>query len=220
MAKIIALGNQKGGVGKTTLAVHLAGALAGPKSKVLLLDADKQASALDWAAVREGEARFSTIGLPKETIHKELKTLAAPYDWVVIDSPPHSAGILRSVLLAADLFLIPISPSALDVWSSKEMLELIEQARVFKEDLAAAFVINRKITGSVLGRDIHLALEEMDLPILKAALSQRVAFAEAMSLGQTVNEYAPAGAAAKEIVQLTEEIKKHGKKKFHALQTT
>ncbi|MDT8448413.1 MAG: ParA family partition ATPase [bacterium] len=220
MTQIIAFGNQKGGVGKTTLAVHLAARLAQTGKKVLLLDADKQASALDWASVREVEPLFTSIGLPKETIHKELKTLAQPYDWVVIDSPPHSAGILRSILLASDLFLVPISPSALDVWSSKEMLDLLAEARIFKESLAAAFVINRKIVGSVLGRDIAAALKELGLPTLQQAISQRIAFAESMSLGLTVGEYAAAGTAAAEIDSLTQEILTHAKKDFQKLKAT
>ncbi len=85
---IISFLNQKGGVGKTTLAVHLATALARRGARVLMVDADPQGSGLDWSASRTGDPLFPVIGLPKPTIHRELPTIAADYAHVVIDGPP------------------------------------------------------------------------------------------------------------------------------------
>ena len=107
---IVALLNQKGGVGKTTLSVHLATALAGA-NKVLLVDADPQGSALDWSAQRDIEgppARFPVIGLPKETLHRELAPVSRDYDWVVVDGPPRVNKIARSAVVASDLVIIPV----------------------------------------------------------------------------------------------------------------
>src|SRR5687767_15079469 len=107
----IAFLNQKGGVGKTTLSVHVAAALAGRGLKVLLIDADPQHSALDWTAARDGAelpALFTTVGMPKATIHKEIGGLAEPYDAVVIDGPPRVTDLARSAIMAADVVLIPV----------------------------------------------------------------------------------------------------------------
>src|SRR3546814_17653828 len=107
---IVAFLNQKGGVGKTTLALHLAGARSARGRRVLVVDADPQASALDWAdqRLREGLPRlFGVLGLARETLHKELPDLASETDNLIIDGPPRVAGIARSALLAADMVLIP-----------------------------------------------------------------------------------------------------------------
>ena len=113
---IIALLNQKGGVGKTTLALHLAGEWAGRGKRITLLDADPQGSALDWSQQRSrsGLPRlFGVVGLARDTLHREAPELAHDVDHVVIDGPPRVAGLMRSALLAADLVLIPVQPSPL-----------------------------------------------------------------------------------------------------------
>ncbi len=116
---IVALLNQKGGVGKTTLSLHLAGELAAHGARVMLIDADPQGSSLDWSEqrARSGlERRFGVVGLARESLHREAPALARDADHVVIDGPPRVTGIARSALLAADLVLIPVQPSPLDGW--------------------------------------------------------------------------------------------------------
>src|SRR3546814_376868 len=143
---IVALLNQKGGVGKTTLALHLAGQWTRQGRRVLLIDADPQGSALDWSQQRatEGLPRlFSVVGLARDTLHIEAPELARGMDHVVIDGPPRVANLLRSALFACDLALIPVQPSPLDGWASAEMLKLIDQARIFKPEIGARFLLNR-----------------------------------------------------------------------------
>jgi chromosome partitioning protein len=208
MPKVIALLNQKGGVGKTTLAVHIATALARKGRKVLLLDADPQGSALDWAAARQGAPLFPVVGLPKSSIHKELPTLAANFEFVIIDGPPRVYDVARSAIMASDLVLIPVQPSPYDVWAAKEIMDLLNDAAIYKPGLKKAFVINRKIANTAIGRDVAEALSEYPLPVLHTPICQRVAFAESATQGLTVYEIDPEMIASQEMSQLADEVER------------
>ena len=169
---IVALLNQKGGVGKTTLATHIAGELAMRGQHVVLLDADPQGSSLDWTQRRsqQGLPRlFSAVGLARETLHQEAPELARRADHVVIDGPPRIAALARSALLAAERVLIPVQPSPYDLWASAEMVALIREAQVFRPLLRAAFVINRRVSTTVIGREARQTLADQPLPALRAA---------------------------------------------------
>jgi chromosome partitioning protein len=207
---IVTLQNQKGGVGKTTLAVHIAAAFAMRGQSVLLIDADPQHSALDWTAAREGsglEPMFTTVGMPKPTIHKEVDRLAQPYGVVVIDGPPRVTDLARSAIMASDLVIIPVQPSPYDVWASAEVVSLVRDAAIYKPALKYAFTINRKIVNTAIGRDVLQALADYEgVPVLSQTISQRVAFAESAATGRTVMETAPEGPAAREINDLIDGI--------------
>ena len=207
MPRVIAVLNQKGGVGKTTLTVHLATAMARRGEKVLLIDVDPQGSALDWAAARQGKPLFPVAGLPKAGLHKELPSLASDYSVVFIDGPPRVYDVSRSAIMASDLVLIPVQPSPYDVWAAKEIVDLLHEASVYKPNLKSAFVINRKIVNTAIGRDVAEALAEYPVPVLKAAVSQRVLFAESATQGMTVYELSPGNPAEKEIDAIAAEIK-------------
>lgn len=206
---IVALLNQKGGVGKTTLALHLAGAWAGQGRRVLVIDADPQGSALDWSEQRsrEGVPRsFGVLGLARETLHRELPDLARDVDHVVIDGPPRVTGIARSALLAADLVVIPATPSPFDGWASAEMLRLLDEARVFRPGLAARLLLNRCAARTVIARETAQALAEHDPPALTARVGQRVAFADAARTGRLVSETPSGSIASAEIDAVVAEI--------------
>jgi chromosome partitioning protein len=193
-------------VGKTTLSVHVATAFAQQDKRVLLVDADPQGSALDWSANRQQDPLFPVVGIPKKSLHRELPPIAINYDVVVIDGPPRVNDVARSAIMASDVVIIPVQPSPYDVWAAKEIVDLLSEAVVFKEKLRSVFVINRKIVNTAIGRDVAKALAEFNLPVLKAAISQRVNFAESAAQGQTVLETEPTGLASQEIRALMKEL--------------
>ncbi|WP_173933179.1 ParA family partition ATPase [Chelativorans sp. Marseille-P2723] len=206
---ILALLNQKGGVGKTTLALAVAGEWAMQGRRVILVDADPQGSALDWSEMRarEGLPRlFSVIGLARDTLHREAPALARDADLVVIDGPPRVAGLMRSALLATDMVLIPVHPSPFDGWASAEMLALNSEARVYRPELVARFVLNRCGARTVLARDTAETLADHDPPALASRIGQRIAFAAAAQSGRIVRELDHESAAAREISALVAEV--------------
>ncbi|CBN55705.1 MULTISPECIES: ParA family partition ATPase [Kamptonema] len=203
---IISVQNQKGGVGKTTIAVHISHALALRGGRILLVDADPQGSARDWAAARNSDLPFSVVGLDRPTIHRDLPAIAKSYSHVVIDGPPRVSDLARSAIMASNIVLIPVQPSPYDIWATEKVISLIREASVYKDWLKSVFVINRKIVNTSIGRDVAEALSGYQIPVLKSAICQRVAFAESATIGCTVLETEPKGAAAAEIRALVEEL--------------
>ncbi|MGX7742317.1 ParA family partition ATPase [Rhodopseudomonas parapalustris] len=213
---IIGVLNQKGGVGKTTIAVNLAAVYAKQGQRVLLVDADPQGSSLAWSSAREGEPLFTVVGMPKPTLHKDMPSMAADYDAVIIDGSPRVSELGRAAIMASDLVLIPVQPSPYDVWATADTVQLINEARQFKENLQAAFVINRKIVNTAIGRDVATALEDFHFPVCRQALCQRVIYAESAARGLAVVEAEPDGAAAREISGLALSLSEQNEKKAAA----
>jgi chromosome partitioning protein len=206
---IISLVNQKGGVGKTTIAINLAAGLARKNHSVLLIDADPQANAVQWHAVENNQA-FDIIELPDYINKAAVHLLADHHDCLIIDAPPGQSETTRDILEISDLTIIPVSPSSLDIWSCNGTLDMVGEGRRYNPELAASLLITKKISGTRLARDIRDALAGFDVPVMSAELSQRVAYIEAMKHGVSVTQYAPGSKAAKEIEELCDElIEKH-----------
>ena len=205
---IISFLNQKGGVGKTTLSVNVAGCLARQGHRVLLIDADKQGSATTWASLRE-DAPFQVVSMARANMARDALKLAQDYDHTIIDGPPHAEEIARSCIVASDFVALPIEPSGLSTWASDLTVRQVKEAQEFKPSLKCGFVVSRKIGKTVIGRDIRNMAAEAGLPILESEIEQRVAFAEGMTMGQTIFEWAGDSNAAREIEHLTKEIERY-----------
>ena len=202
---IVSLINQKGGVGKTTAAVNLASGLAEAGNRILVVDADPQGSVVQWQSIADG-AEFEVLHLPSPQLSKELKTVSRRYDHIVVDSPPAIEDITRAAIEVSNLAIIPIAPSPLDIWSSKETIALVNSLGKKYRKLNAKILIYRKIPGTRLGKEARDAMGSYDLDILATEISQRIVFVEAMIAGLSVLKYAPKSIAADEIRSLCKEI--------------
>jgi len=207
---IVVFLNQKGGVGKTTLALHVAGAWAAQGKRVVVVDADPQGSALDWSErAKEALPRlFGVIGLARDTLHCEAPEIARGVDHVLIDGSSWIAALMRSAMLAADLALVPAQPSPFDGWASGETLRLLQEARIFRPRLVARFVLNRCGARTVIARETADALANHEPPVLASRVGQRVVFADAARTGRLVSEVPRSELAAREIAALAAEIER------------
>lgn len=205
--QVIAVLNQKGGAGKTTIATHLARALQLAGADVLLVDSDPQGSARDWAAVREDQP-VPVVGIDRPTIERDLKSVASGKDFVVIDGAPQAADLAVSAIKAANFILIPVQPSPYDIWATADLVELVKQRiEVTDGKLKAAFVVSRAIKGTKIGAEVVEALSGYGLPVLDSRITQRVSYPSTAAVGTTVSDAEPDGEAAREIMALANEIK-------------
>lgn len=203
---VIAVLNQKGGAGKTTIATHLARALQLGGAGVLLVDSDPQGSARDWAAVRD-EQPVTVVGIDRPTIERDLRNIVRK-DFVVIDGAPQAADLAVSAIKAASFILIPVQPSPYDIWATADLVDLVKQRiEITDGKLRAAFVVSRAIKGTKISAEITEALTGYGLPILAARITQRVSYPSTAALGTTVLDAEPDGEAAREVRALADEIK-------------
>lgn len=203
--QVIAVLNQKGGAGKTTIATHLARCLQLDGRDVLLVDSDPQGSARDWAAVREDQP-VTVVGIDRPTIERDLKQVAKK-DVVVIDGAPQAADLAISAIKAATFVLIPVQPSPYDIWATAELVGLVKQRMEITDGrLKAAFVVSRAIKGTKIGLEVDDALAAYGLPVLRARVTQRVIYPGTAAEGTTVLDVGLGGDAAEEIKALTLEV--------------
>ena len=219
-ARILTLCNKKGGPGKTTLTMNLAAELALRDHAVLVVDADPQQSAVQWSAVatEDQSLPFATVGYPQEQVHSTVRQVADRYEYILIDTPPSSlalSSITRSALLCADLVVVPVTPSPLDVWETLRISEVLAEINQLRESsgvtaLVGRLVVNRLKPRTRLGTEIRRALEQIDFPVCGTMIREREIYKQAPLEGRSVHLTPASGssrqAAIQEIQALTDEL--------------
>jgi chromosome partitioning protein len=208
--KALAIANQKGGVGKSTIACNLAVCAVKDGKKTLIIDADVQGSSLSFRAIRETDD-LKAVSITQPTIHKDIGDFEN-FDLVIIDAGGRDNTLFRSAISAAakGLLLIPVLPSQYDIWAAEDTFNVLKELRVYL-DIPAYAVFNQTIQNTTISKEAKDTLEELtaenDIKLLETVLFSRVDYKKSISQGQGVIEYQPKGKAADEINNLYNEIK-------------
>lgn len=190
-AFVITVANQKGGSGKTTISMNLAAAFARRGYKVLVIDADKQNSAVLWSSNADGNFPATVVNLAEnKNIHNEVMRMAKDYQFIVIDCPPAAdSPVSIRVMPVSDLVLVPLVPAPIDMWATTALKLAVDQAQALNPHLAARIVMNRCQMRTRLTREVLEVAKDIGIPVLSSLIRQRVAFSEMPGAGATVFDY-------------------------------
>ncbi|MEJ7860495.1 MAG: ParA family protein [Pyrinomonadaceae bacterium] len=205
--KIVAFVNQKGGVGKSILAINVSAMLSN-KFRVLLLDTDNQGSSEDWGVARinklESNNRLRGFskhyrGIKRATeVSMDLQEIAASYDVVIVDTPGRNELVSLGVIAAANLVIIPLTPGNFSFWSSEITRELIQKVAAARpEDFAARLLLNMRDKRKKISQEAENMLQDLEIPVMKTSVGHRNIF-ESSSEGLSVLELPARSASDKE----------------------
>jgi chromosome partitioning protein len=207
MAKKISILNPKGGCGKTTLSSNLGSSLLLNGYKTLLIDTDPQGTLRDWKSMDENDSQPQIIVIDRPNLQKDLTSIAINFDYLIIDGAAKLQDMITFAVKNSDVVLIPIQPSAADIWAREALIHLIKARQEVTDGIPkAAFIISRQIKNSNLARDIDEALKQFSFPVFNSRTTQRVIYGEALSSGKSVFNIESSGEAASEIQNITKEL--------------
>lgn len=192
---IITVGGIKGGTGKTTIAVNLAIELAKANKDVLLIDADDQGTATDFAALRdlqgEGLVSYTSIQLSGKTVREQALKLKDKFDCIVIDTGGRDTTSQRAALSISHLLLIPLAPRSFDVWTLELISSLVEEIATINPALKAFSFLNRAdVRGNENANAQEIIAEKENIEVLPIVISNRKAFSDSCAMGKAVSEHA------------------------------
>jgi chromosome partitioning protein len=212
VAKVVTLFNQKGGCGKTTMTMQIAGTLAMRGFKTLVVDMDEQSTATRWASQAPDNdpfpAALMNLAAMGGRMHREIKNQLDNYEFILIDCPPAALSPApSSAMLISDLAIIPIVPAPADMWASVAAKKLALTAQATNEDLKIRMLPNMVQKNTTLARDtLDVLAEDNEIPMTKALIGSRAAFRECQLTGSTVHRLSRTSAAAQEVDRLTDEV--------------
>jgi len=193
--KIITLMNQKGGVGKTTLALSLAARWYLMGHSVSIVDADPQQSAVFWKKQQAEDSRLAEIDVYSVKLPAEIRgSRNLKSDYVIIDTPGTDKMIVRSALNASHALLIPVQPSSLDVQASAPSVQT-----ALASGKPTAYLVNRFVSQTQLGKDVMHSLQHTPVRVLRKAMGQYQAFPRSIGVGETPSTMFSGGAASRNI---------------------
>jgi chromosome partitioning protein len=205
---IIAVVNQKGGTGKTTVTTNLATLFATQGIEILLVDADPQQSALEWQRDRPAHLPpVSVIGLPAPNLHREIPRLQAKYPVILIDGGGRVTATARATVAVADFLLVPTLASLPDARSTQRFFrEVVEEVAAIKGRVSGAILFTMVKTGTVFNVSGQGPIKDLGYPVLETTLSHRITYQEAFAQGMSVSEYDPRNKATDEVQALFQEV--------------
>lgn len=182
---IVSILNQKGGSGKTTIAINLARAYQLMGHSVLLVDSDKQGSSRDWQSADENNP-LPLLILDNVSIDKDIKKVMGQFDYIIIDGSPQATEIAIATIRASDFILIPMQPSPFDIWASSNLIELVKQGMTTNPNITAGILLTRLVKNTKIGNEISQIIHDFELPVLTSTIGQRTCYSYSASLGKTI----------------------------------
>lgn len=211
-AKVVTVFNQKGGCGKTTVTIQLAGTIAHRGFRTLVVDMDEQSTATRWASQAPDDEPFPAsimnLAVMGGKVHREIRNHLENYDFIFIDCPPAALSPApSSAMLISDLAIIPIVPAPADMWASVAAKKLALTAQATNEQLQIRMLPNMVQKNTNLAKDtLEVLGEDAEIPLMKNWIGSRSAFRECQLTGSTVHKMGKTTVAAKEVDKLADEV--------------
>lgn len=211
LATVIVIANQKGGAGKSTTTMQLAGSLAKRGFRVMVADGDKQATSSRWVGLaedgREMPVFVSNLASLKAKISREIGKVMTDYDYIIVDCPPDlDDGVTQAAMVIADLVIVPTRPSMADFWSSQDTASLIKTTRVLNESLKAVIFLNGVVSNAGTTKEAREMAPALGFPLMRASFGTRQAYPRSLAAGVSVLDLPGEAAAKVEVELFTDEV--------------